>query len=95
MTYDWVSVSSDQAVSNSPCWLGCVVVTPEDNDDYADVTLYDGESGDDPKLMKIRSGLGTTRVIRFQPPLKTQRGLYVDIGSDVDSVLIQVARGKE
>ncbi len=95
MDYAWRHIAGSGVISNAPCNIGGVIVTSEDSDDNADCTLYDGESASDPKILKIRSGTGTTKVINFQPYLKTQRGLYIAVGSDVDGVLVQLISEKE
>lgn len=92
--YNWDRFTSDNKVSLSPCSIGCVIITPN-GQGSGDVTLYDGESTGDPKIIKLISGNSYTKVIRFQPPLITERGLYLDIGDNVDSVLIQYERYKE
>ncbi len=95
MTSTWVTCTNDQVISTAPGWIGCVIITPSSASKRGDCTLYDGESANDPKILKVMTGVGETKVIRFQPPLKTQRGLYLDFGGDTDAVVIQHSWGEE
>jgi len=95
MTYNWVRATVDRVVCTAPGWIGCVILTPTSASKRADCTIYDGESSGDPEILSILGGSGETKVVRFQPPLKTQRGLYLDIGGDTQEVLIQHSWGKE
>ena len=94
VSYNWDRFTGDNKVSLAPCAVGCVIITP-DGQGNGDVTLYDGESTGDPIIMKLLAVSTNSKVIRFQPPLLTHRGLYLDVGSNVDSVLIQYERTKE
>lgn len=94
VSYNWDRFTGDNKVSLAPCAVGCVILTA-DGQGTADITLYDGESTSDPEIIKILTGATNTKVIRFQPPLITNRGLYLDVGAGVDSVLIQYERHKE
>lgn len=89
MTYTWVHATFDQVVCTAPGWIGSIIVTPDSDDDTAYISLYDGESTGDPKILRVRCKAGVTTTIRFQPPLKTQRGLYVDFEDHAEEVLIQ------
>lgn len=90
MGFTWRTITKDGVVSPNPSQLGAVILSPDGTANVADITLYDGESTSDPKILTIYSGTGSTRVINFTPYLETKRGLYVDIGSNVDSVLVQL-----
>ena len=90
MKYTWFTVYGDQVITKSPSLIGCVVVTPNGDSETTNVTLYDGESDNDPKIITIRSGVGVTRAVRFQPCLQTQRGLYFKAGAHFGEALIQV-----
>lgn len=92
--YKWERVTYSMVLSPTPVFVGCVILTPAALKD-GDITLYDGESDQDPQLIQIRTGSGITRVIRFQPCLETQRGLYIKCGVNVDEVLVQYQWMKE
>lgn len=93
-SYTWVRVTNSQPVCTAPGYIGCIVLT-DNGSGNADITLYDGESASDPQLLKVRTLQHSTKVIRFQPPLTTQRGLYVTVGSNVNEALIQHSWGPE
>jgi hypothetical protein len=92
--YGWTRVTNDQVVSNSPAWLAAVILT-DDGNGNADITLYDGESTDDPAILTVRASQNSTKSLTFTQPLKTERGLYVDVGSNVNEALIQLVWDKE
>ena len=93
-SYNWDRFTDDNKVSNAPCSVGTVIIT-SDAQGVTDIILYDGESADDPVLCELRGPNTDSKVIHFQPPLLTQRGLYLVVGSNVTSVLIQYERCKE
>lgn len=90
MKFGWFYVTGDTIISKSPSHIGTIIVTPDGAQATADITVYDGESADDPQAITIRTGTGQTKVIHFQPYLETQRGVYVDVGDNVEEVLIQL-----
>jgi hypothetical protein len=88
MKATWTRVSLTQVVSKVPCKLGAVVIAPSAADKAGYVTLYDGESTNDPALVTIRSGTGTTRSVVFPEPVYCKRGLYAVIGTDSEVAFI-------
>jgi len=94
VSYNWDRFTGSNKVSLAPCKVGTVIIT-SDGQGVTDVTLYDGESTDDPVLAELKGPDNTSKMIHFQPPLLTHRGLYLDVGSNVTSVLIQYERYKE
>lgn len=90
MRFTWHRITTNQVISPNPANIGSVIVTPDGDDDRADVTLYDGESAQDPQILQIRTGAGTTDTINFQPYLQTQRGLYIEFGNHAEEVLVQL-----
>lgn len=95
MSYTWVRATNDQVICTAPGYIGCVIITPSSASKRGDCTLHDGESTSDPEIITIMTLTGDTKVVRFQPPLKTQRGLYLDFGGDTQEVLIQHSWGPE
>ena len=89
MSSAWTRVTTSQKVSKVGCRIGSVILTPDSSSTNADVTLYDGESTGDPVLFTVRSGSGLTNQLLFTPGLECQRGLYVEVGSNVTEVVIQ------
>ena len=92
--YDYITSAVDTKVCTAPVTIVSVIVTPDANQ-KADITLYDGEGTKDPEIIKIRTLANDTKVINFAPGLVTERGLYLDVGSNVADVLIQFIWGKE
>lgn len=90
MEFTWERIEVDRVVSPNPTKVGSVILTPRNDTKKADISLYDGESTNDPKILTIRTASGVTNTVSFQPYLQTQRGLYCDIGGDVGEVLIQL-----
>ncbi len=90
MRFTWERITTDRVISPNPAKVGSIIVTPDSDSSKADITLYDGESTGDPQLCTIRTGGGITQTINFKPYLETQRGLYVDIGSNVEEILVQL-----
>ena len=91
MVKTWVRSKLDRVISNTPCHVYSIIMTPDDTQNACNVVLYDGESTGDPRVLGVRTGAGVTRMLHFNPPLQTQRGLYLDAGDNVDDVLIQFA----
>jgi len=85
--YTWQRLTGDNRVSNVPALVATVVVMPHDGK-QAKAVLYDGESSSDPQIIEIKTGSGQSKSIKFNPPLQTRRGLYVDFTSDCDEVVI-------
>ncbi len=95
MRFTWVRITNDQVVSPNPAKVGTIILTPDSDSNKADITLHDGESTDDPQIITLRGAGGVTSTFNFQPYLETQRGLYCDIGSNVEEALIQLLWEKE
>lgn len=74
-------------VSNTPCTLASVMVT-SDGGGIADITLYNGESDQDEKVVTIKAGSGLTESIDLPFSVYLDKGLYVSLGSNVASVLV-------
>jgi len=86
--FRWIRTTVDGCLSNSKTFVAAVIITPH-NGKYGTITLYNGKSASDPQIILLQSGTTESKVINFNPPLYLDRGLYVDVGGDVDDVLIQ------
>jgi len=95
MDSQYLSISGDRVISVSPVFIDAIIINPDGSDKAGDVTLYDGVSTGDPKIGRFRSGTGMSRAIHFNPCLETIRGLYADIGSDVESFIVQFHTRRE
>jgi len=92
--YRWERLTASRLVSPNPVTIGTVIVMAHDSK-HGKITLYDGESTNDPQIIEIKTASGESKVINFQPYLRTNRGLYVDFTQDTDEVLIVYDWGKE
>lgn len=86
--YNWVTSPVDTQVSAVPVLISNLIVTPRDTK-MGEVAIYDGSSSSDPKFITFRTLVGKTENWNFEPAIKTKRGLYLDVGGDVEEVLIQ------
>jgi len=93
MEYVWKRLTVDTLISDSFTLLSCVVITPSDTK-KGDITIYNGESASDEHVIKIRTPSSASWELRFEPSLILDRGLYVDVGGDVEDVLVQYLIGK-
>lgn len=84
----------DQVVSRSPGFLGCVILT-SDGSGAASVALYDGVGTKDDPLLTVKCPDGETKVINFSPALILHKGLYLDVGSNVTEVLVEIVVRQE
>lgn len=94
MIYDYQRLTYSNVVSPQPVLLGTIMVTGSQGNN-AVVTLYDGESTDDPQIVQLRCPSDNTKVVHFQSHLATKRGLYVELGTNVQEVLVQYLTTKE
>lgn len=83
----WRYVTADEIISTKGVRLFSIILTPSGGN--AAITLYDGESTADPIISKITTLQYLSFLYNLDPGLVTERGLYVDIGSNVGNVLIQ------
>ena len=91
--YRWERLTASGKVSPDPVNVSTIIVTAKATK-QAEATLYDGESASDPELLHIHTLSGDSKVINFEPPLATLRGLYVDFTGDVDEVMLCWDSGK-
>jgi len=82
----WTNVKNSQVISTSRVVINCIMLTPTGGN--ADCTIYDGESASDPEISCLQTLQYLTFLWNLDPPLETQRGLYIALGSNVDNVLV-------
>lgn len=85
--YSWAWVTADQLVSHGPCDLIYAFCVPDDTEPEGYV--YDGENTNGDKIFRFTGS--SKRGIPFSPPIPIycRRGLYIDIGKDIEGILIQ------
>ncbi len=86
--YNYITSAVAAKVSAVPVIIKSLIIEPRDTK-KGSVTLYDGTSTSDPKILIFRTGTGVTSEWNFGEGLKTKRGLYVGNFSDVDGLFIQ------
>ena len=86
--FRWIRTTVDGCLSNSRTLVAAVIITPT-SQSSGTVTLYNGESTNDPQVILLQTGTTESKVINFDPPLYLDRGLYIDVGASVDDVLVQ------
>jgi hypothetical protein len=83
----WTTITADARITTHPALLhGLVLLVSSDG---GDVTVYEGQdvtSGR--KVGRFEAKTDTSRPIHFNPALECERGIYVDVGSNVTEVLI-------
>lgn len=86
--YNYITGTVATKVSAVPVIIKSLVIEPRDTK-KGSVTLYDGTSASDPKILVFRTLSGETKEWNFGEGLKTKRGLYVGSFVDANDVLIQ------
>jgi len=92
--FTWRRITTSGLISSSHVCVGELILT-DDGVGNADITLYDGENTNEPEIITVRAMQYHTKDIVFQPYLVTERGLYIDLGSNVNEVLILYSEGTE
>lgn len=85
--YSWAWVTADRLLSHGPCELVYAFCVPDDNEPEAYV--YDGENTAGDKIFRFTGS--NKRGLPFSPkvPVYCRRGLYVDIGKDIEGIFVQ------
>jgi len=83
----WTTTTVDTIITNAAAVLhGLVLLASADG---GDVTLYDGtDPAGGRKIATFKGTAHKSKPIHFRPPLLCERGIYVDVGSSVNEVLI-------
>jgi hypothetical protein len=92
--YRWERLTGSGKVSPDPVTIGTIIVTATTGS-QGEAKFYDGESAGDPELLHVHTLSGDSKVINFEPGLHTLRGLYIDLTSGVDEVMICYDLGEE
>lgn len=83
----WTNTSVDCVVTTRPAVLyGIVLLTSAGG---GDVTVYEGQDAETGrKIGRFEGANNQTRPVRFGPGLDCDRGIFVDVGSNVTEVLV-------
>lgn len=85
--YSWAWVMGSRLVTHGPCDLVYAFCVP--NDTEPEAYVYDGENTTGDKILRFTGS--SKRGIPFSPkvPVYCRRGLYLDIGKDIEGIFIQ------
>jgi len=83
----WHRFTGDALVTTKPALLhGVVILTSTTGGDAA---LYEGQDADSGRIILTLEGIANTVTpVMFPRPLYCERGLYLDVGSNVTEVLV-------
>ena len=85
----WANIEADAIITREPAWLVGVIVTSNNTTGAADATVYHGTTTDGRKIGKFKAVTYDSRLIPIPfPGLPCPHGIYVDVGSNVDNVLV-------
>ena len=88
MRADYIRTTIDRVLCTAPVLLHSVILTPYNTSKRAIITFYDGESAQDDQLIKLLGSYGSSIQFTFNPPLETERGLFVDVVENVGDILV-------
>ena len=83
---EWVWVTTAQVISNRPCRLLGLVVTPSSTNSVAKV--YDGENTTAPEVFETFLDTKRTWQHNFGAGLKLNRGLYIGSFTSITGILV-------
>jgi len=84
-----INLTADNIVIPTPVLLAGLTITVSVAG--GDVTLYNGlDAASGIKVHKFVNGVAGTMQVNFIPPLNLERGLFLDVGSNVTEVSLQI-----
>lgn len=86
--FSWAWVTADMLLSHRPCELAYAQAV-SDGGEIKDTWLYNGENTNGEKIINLQSGHHGNGILSPEVPIYCYRGLYVDIGSSTEGVLVQ------
>lgn len=83
----WAYVTADRLLAAKACWLhwAYLVVSASTTDS----ALYDGTDTGGAKIVDLKSAVVTNHEFSPPKPVFCQKGLYVDVGSNVSGIFVQ------
>jgi hypothetical protein len=84
----WKWVTADELLSNGPCEL-VYAQAVSDGGKIQDTWLYNGHSTSGEKIMNFQKGTQGNIILSPKVPIYCRLGLYVDVGSSTEGVLVQ------
>lgn len=86
--YEWANMTADGIVCRGPCFLTHIIIT-SDSGGVADAAVYDGIDTSGKLYTGMRCKDDDTEECTPSPPAYFRQGIYVDIGSNVENVMVQ------
>lgn len=80
-------IEADRILHHGPCLLFSATIT-SDAGGRADSIIYDGFSADAPVKQLLTCIDTDTRQLVFYPPVVFVRGLYIDVGNNVQGISV-------
>ena len=84
----WEVMVVDTLVSSRPAFIFALWISSEGTAE-ADAIVYDGQNASSLKLIHLDTVDESMAQLKFNPPLFFQKGIYVDVGSNVAQIGIQ------
>ena len=89
----WKGIAVDRVTASgqvclAPCFVFSAVIA-SDGEGEADGDIYDGHSTAGKKRLDLYCVDEAMNQVRFNPPLYFDRGLYVVIGTNCESIVVQ------
>jgi hypothetical protein len=83
----WSNVTADALITTHPALFhGVTLLTSAA---AGDVTVYEGQDAvSGRKIGTFKAAANISWSVRFQPPLKCDRGIYIDVGSNVTEAIV-------
>lgn len=88
--WSWEFVTADKVVAEGPCEINRLHLVPSGAS--TGTAVYDGASTEGTKIIGLVAATRTTHHTPFVPPIYCGQGIYIDIGTNVEGVLIQYRR---
>lgn len=85
--YSWAWVTSDRQLSDGPCELLMVVLVPSAT--TIDTVIYNGDNTTGDKILQFNITVVLNWGFIPPVPIYCDKGLYIDIGTNVTGVLVQ------
>ena len=85
--FGWTRLISDAIVNEGKCVLAGLIINV--STDAGDISIYEGLDASSGRLFDTFQGLANeSKVISLPAPVYFERGLFVDVGSNITSVTL-------
>lgn len=80
---EYIYSTASRLIHKNRCHLVGVIATPKD-DERAYLEIHDGTNTAEPKILKLGCNTGTSNSVIFPDHILMQRGIYVNLGEDLE-----------